>query len=125
MKDLEWALITQALSGTMVQRANVGSQLIIRKNRQVGVLGQVLSQQAVGVLIGAAFPGVVRMGEEYLHKQPALLLSLRGQSSKPRQRHWFSRSSLPVMPKNPVTLIFCSSDTLKKFKIVAYSGIES
>ena len=66
MKNLEGALVTQALSGTMVQRTNVGSQLVIRKNRQVGVFGQILAQQAVGVLIGAAFPGVIRMREEYL-----------------------------------------------------------
>ena len=66
MKDLERALVIQALSGTMVQRANVGSQLIIRKNRQVGVPGQILTQQAVGVLIGTAFPCVVRMREEDL-----------------------------------------------------------
>ena len=31
--------------------------------RQIAALGQVLPQQAVGVLIGAPFPGVVRMGE--------------------------------------------------------------
>jgi len=52
MKDLEGALETQALSRPMVQRTDVAAQLVIRQNAQVGVLGQVLTQQAVGIFIG-------------------------------------------------------------------------
>ena len=66
MKDLEGALVAQALSRPMVQRTNTAAQLVSRQNAQVGVLGQVLTQQAVGIFIGATFPGVIRMGEEYL-----------------------------------------------------------
>jgi hypothetical protein len=47
MKDLEGALVVQALSRPMVQRTNAAAQLVIRQNAQVGVLGQVLTQQAV------------------------------------------------------------------------------
>jgi hypothetical protein len=66
MKDLEGALETQAFAGPMVQRTNVRSQLVIRQYCQVRTFGQVLAQQAVGVFIGASFPGMIRVGEEYL-----------------------------------------------------------
>ena len=54
----------------MIQRINTGSQLAGSKNGQVGAFGQVLAEQAVGVLIGAPFPGVIRMGEEDRQAEP-------------------------------------------------------
>ena len=71
MKDLEWASETQALSRPMVQHTNVRSQLVIRHYCQVRTLGQVLTQQAVGILIGTSFPGMIRMGKEDLQAQLA------------------------------------------------------
>ena len=71
MKDLEGTLIVQALSGSVIQSTNVSSQLIGGRKGQVTALRQVLSQQTVGVLVGAAFPCVVRMGEEDLNRQSA------------------------------------------------------
>jgi hypothetical protein len=47
------------LSGDRVQRRLVGPT-------QVAVLGQVLAEQAVGVLVGAALPGAARVTEEDL-----------------------------------------------------------
>jgi len=45
MEHLEGALVARALSGPMVQRTNVRSQLVIRQNRQVRAFGHVLTQQ--------------------------------------------------------------------------------
>jgi hypothetical protein len=47
-----------------------GIQLILDAARQVRPLGQVLAQQAIGVLIGAALPGTVRIGKEDLDHEP-------------------------------------------------------
>jgi hypothetical protein len=38
-----------------------GVHLALRVPREVWTLGQVLAQQSIGVLVGAALPGVVRI----------------------------------------------------------------
>ena len=48
----------------------VGIQLTLRIARQVRALGQVLAQQSVGVFVGAALPGTVRIGKEDLNRKP-------------------------------------------------------
>ena len=53
-----------------VQAVRDGVQLALRVARQVRALGQVLAQQAVGVLVGAALPGAVRIGKEDLDREP-------------------------------------------------------
>ena len=63
MKDLEGALVTQTLSGPMVQCTDIRSELLVRQYRKVVAFWKVLSQQTIGILIGAAFPGVVWMGK--------------------------------------------------------------
>jgi hypothetical protein len=45
-------------------------QLALRVPRQIGTLGQVLAQQPIGVFVGAALPGAVRVGKEDLDRQP-------------------------------------------------------
>ena len=47
-----------------------GVQLVLGVARQVCALGQVLAQQAIGVLIGTALPGAVRIGNEDLDREP-------------------------------------------------------
>jgi len=69
MEHLEGALVIQALSGPMVQCTDIRSELLVRQYRKVGAFWKVLSQQAIGIFIGAAFPGVVRMGKEDLQAQ--------------------------------------------------------
>lgn len=51
--------------GVEVQRDLV--ELILAVHRQVRALGQVLSEQAVGVFVAAALPGAVRVGEVDRH----------------------------------------------------------
>ncbi|MEN6338403.1 MAG: hypothetical protein ABFE01_29455, partial [Phycisphaerales bacterium] len=48
MEDLERALEAQALSGPMVELADVGAKLIAGDERQVGALRQVLTQGGNG-----------------------------------------------------------------------------
>ena len=54
---------SQGFSGPDVEPPCDIVELFLREQRQVGALGQVLAQQAVGVFADAALPGSVRMGE--------------------------------------------------------------
>jgi len=53
----------QGLSGSIVQERTDGIEVALGKTSQVGVLGQVLAQQAVGVLVGATLPRAMGIGE--------------------------------------------------------------
>ncbi len=53
-----------------VQPMGNGVQLTLGVARQVRALGQVLAQQPIGVLIGAALPRAVRIGKEDLDREP-------------------------------------------------------
>jgi hypothetical protein len=53
--------------GSMVKAIGDRIEFVLAVDRQIGALGQVLAQQAVGVLTGAALPGAVRIAEVNLH----------------------------------------------------------
>src|SRR5690242_17442980 len=55
--------VAEALSGTVVEFVLDGLEPGGVAGRQVGALGEVLAQQAVGVLVAAALPGGVGVGE--------------------------------------------------------------
>ena len=63
MKHFEGTAEAEALSGTVVQLANMGVQLLRCDPGQVGALGQILTQQTIGVLVGPSFPGMIRMSK--------------------------------------------------------------
>ena len=44
-----------------------GVKVFLSQLGQIGAFWQILAQQAVGVLIGAALPGAVRVAEVHLH----------------------------------------------------------
>ena len=48
----------------------------LREVIEAGAFGEVLADEAVGVLVGTSFPGVVRVGEVDLGAESALELSL-------------------------------------------------
>ncbi len=60
----------QAFSGARVEARGDGVRRAPRVARQVRALRQVLAQQSVRVLIGAALPGAVRIGEDDLAGKP-------------------------------------------------------
>ena len=60
----------EALSRARIQPMGDGIQLALRIARQVRPLGQVLAQQAIGVLIGPALPGAMRIRKEHLDREP-------------------------------------------------------
>lgn len=57
----------QRLAWSGVQFPGNRIQFFLSEATQVATLGQVLPQQTVGVLIDAALPGTVRVGEVDLH----------------------------------------------------------
>ena len=69
----------QPRSRARIQPMCDGFQLALCIARQIRALGQVLAQQPIGVLIGAALPGAVRIGKEHLEGEPlgqALVLAI-------------------------------------------------
>src|SRR5690606_833664 len=60
---LRWCQISERLAGTAVERVLDHGQLRAADDAQIGALGQVLAEQAVGVLVAAALPGRVRVAE--------------------------------------------------------------
>jgi len=53
----------KALAGSVVEFVRDGVEFGFGDRAEVGALGEVLPQQAVGVLVGAALPGSVRVAE--------------------------------------------------------------
>jgi hypothetical protein len=53
-----------------VQPMGDGVQLVLGVARQVYALGQVLAQQAIGVLVGTVLPGAVWIGKEDPDREP-------------------------------------------------------
>ena len=68
--DFQGRSKVETFSRARVQPMSDGIQLVLDAARQVRALGQVLAQQAIGVLIGAALPGTVRIGKEDLDREP-------------------------------------------------------
>ena len=66
----------QRLAWPSIQLPGNRIQLFLREATQVAALGQILPQQAVGVLVDAALPGTVRIGEVDFHpggfRQPVM-----------------------------------------------------
>jgi hypothetical protein len=58
-----WRFKLQCFSWPFVELTSHFIQMGLRVYRQVGSLGEILSQQAIGVLIGAPLPGASRIAE--------------------------------------------------------------
>ena len=65
--DLQGCGKVETCSRARVQAMGNGVQLALRVCRQVRALREVLPQQAIGVLIGAALPGAIGIGKEHPH----------------------------------------------------------
>ena len=72
--DFQGRREVQAFSWARVEAMRDGVQLTLRVPRQIRALRHVLAQQPVGVFVGAAWPGTVRIGKE------DLLRNVRGQT---------------------------------------------
>ena len=58
-----WSLPSEGFAGAGVEFGGDVVEVFAGVHGQVGALGEVLAQQAVGVLVGAALPWAVRVGE--------------------------------------------------------------
>ncbi len=95
-RDLQRRGIPEAFSWACVEpMGNNDVQLALGVARQVGPLGQVLAQQAIGILVGPPLPGAVQIGKEDLDRemlrQPLMIRHLfapiLGQRFSQRNRH--------------------------------------
>ena len=58
VEGLGWSVPVQGLAGSAVELSGDGVELVLGPVAEVGAgLGEVLAEQAVGVLVGAALPG--------------------------------------------------------------------
>ena len=60
----------EAFSWPRIQAMGNGIQLALRVARQVRALGQVLAQQPIHILVGAALPRTMRIGKEHADREP-------------------------------------------------------
>jgi len=67
--DFEWHGKAQTCSSACVQPMGDDLQLTLGVAREVGALGQVLSQQAIGILVGPALQRAVRISKEHLDRE--------------------------------------------------------
>src|SRR5215475_671701 len=56
-------VVAEGFAGAGVELVGDGVELVLGVGAQVGAFGQVVADQAVGVLVGAALPGRVGVGE--------------------------------------------------------------
>ena len=63
MQTLQWRFVTEALPWAGVELGGNGVASVLREKGHAGALAEVLADQAVGILIGPALPGVVRVRE--------------------------------------------------------------
>jgi len=86
VEDLEGTLKAQALAGSAIQGVDDGTQLVGSDLGQIGALGQVLTQEAIGVLVGSTFPGMVGMREVDGQIESAFQLDRTGELAAVVQR---------------------------------------
>src|SRR4051794_18685682 len=79
VKDLGGGSPSERLAGPAVERVGDGGKVVGAVSREVGALGEVLPEQAVGVLVGAALPGALRVAEVHLQARVDLQLGVLGQ----------------------------------------------
>jgi hypothetical protein len=72
--DLIGCSVAEALARPIIERVDNEGKFVIADLREVGAFGEVAAQQPIGVLVGPALPGAVRIGEE--HAQPSGLFDL-------------------------------------------------
>src|SRR5215211_7045045 len=63
MEGLCWGSPAEGLAGSAVEGSSDGGEVAGAVLAEVGALGEILAQQAVGVLVGAPLPGAVRVTE--------------------------------------------------------------
>ena len=68
--DFQGRREVQTFSGARIQPMGNGVQLSLGIAGQVCPFGQVLAQQPIGILIGAALPGAVQIGKKDLDRKP-------------------------------------------------------
>ena len=103
---LQWHGPVETFSRSGIEAMGDGVHLALGVARQVGALGQVLAQQPIGVLVGAAVPRAVRIGKEDPDREPLgqplmfrhLCASIIGQRVAQRGGH------VPELVREPVAV---------------------
>src|SRR5258708_18988119 len=66
-EHLEWRMKGMCSTRSAVEAVGDGIEFVLTVDREVSALWQVLTQQPVSVLTGAALPGTVRIAEVHAH----------------------------------------------------------
>ena len=67
--DFQGRREVETFSWARIESMGNGVQLVLRVARQVRALGQVLAQQAIRILVGAALPWTMRIGNKDLDRK--------------------------------------------------------
>jgi len=81
----------ETLPWAHVQPIGNGVQLPLGVGRQIRALRQVLAQQPVGILVGSALPGTMRIGKKDLDRKPLSQLLVLGHLFAPIVRQGFAQ----------------------------------
>ena len=60
---------TEDFAGTLIEHFLIGAELLIRNQRQVGALGQVVADASILAFAGAPLPRTVRVAKEDLQSE--------------------------------------------------------
>lgn len=88
--DFQWRRKGETFPWARVQPMRDGVQLQLGIAGQVCPFRQVLAQQPIGILIGAALPGAMRIGKKDLDRKPLSQLLVRSHLFTPIVRQGFA-----------------------------------
>ena len=74
MDDFSRRAVAEAFARSIIQVIHDHGKMFVTDLREVSVLGEVSTQQPLGILVEPALPSAVRVGEEHAH--PTRLLNL-------------------------------------------------
>src|SRR5258708_9336409 len=77
-EHLEWRMKGMCSTRSAVEAVGDGIEFVLTVDREVSALWQVLTQQPVSVLTGAALPGTVRIAEVHAHASGGAELLMSG-----------------------------------------------
>jgi hypothetical protein len=67
LDDFGWRTVAEAFARSIIQVIDDHGKMFVTDLREVSALGEVSTQQPVGIFVEPALPSAVRVGEEHAH----------------------------------------------------------